>query len=206
MRVKPAGNCPRHVASAQLGNVYGAAYIYLVDFSDRFGSRVTSGLDPFAGKAGASCFIDARAQFGYRLTVVEVTMRVVVVAILMAFCLLFGPAIFAQRKRTPQLPCEKTAQTQLELNNCAHLAYVKADAEMNRVYKQLMASSSESGEKYQQKLKEAQVAWLKYRDATCESEAVINEGGSIYPMIYDYCLASVTEERTKRLKNMLAEY
>jgi len=132
-------------------------------------------------------------------------MRIIVVAVLMACCLLFSPAIFAQKGRGRPLPCEKTAQTQLELDNCAHLEYMKADAELNRAYKQLIAVS-ENGSKYQLKLKEAQVAWLKYRDAACESEAAFYEGGTIYPMIYDICLASVTEERTKRIKSMLAEF
>ena len=89
------------------------------------------------------------------------------------------------------------------MTNCAHLAFKKSDAELNRVYQQLMKKVAADGEKYQRKLQEAQRAWLKYRDANCESEVALNEGGTIYPMVYNYCLASMTEERTKRMKEML---
>lgn len=127
-----------------------------------------------------------------------------VISILVVFCFLLGLAALAQKRRVQRLPCEKTAVTQLEMNNCAHQEYVKADAEMNRVYKQLMSVLTADQAKDQTKLREAQRAWVKYRDANCESESSLNEGGTIYPMVYDFCLASMTEERTKRLRDMLA--
>ena len=127
------------------------------------------------------------------------------VSILVLFCFLLGLAALAQKRRAQRLPCEKTAATQLEMNNCAHQEYVKADAEMNRVYKQLISVLAADQAKDQTKLREAQRAWVKYRDANCESESSLNEGGTIYPMVYDMCLASMTEERTKRLKDMLAD-
>ncbi len=91
------------------------------------------------------------------------------------------------------------------MNDCAHQEYVKADAEMNRVYKQLISVLAADQAKDQTKLREAQRAWVKYRDANCESESSLNEGRTIYPMVYDICLTSMTEERTKRLKDMLAD-
>jgi uncharacterized protein YecT (DUF1311 family) len=57
----------------------------------------------------------------------------------------------------------------------------------------------------QRKLEKAQSLWLRYREANCESEASIYEGGSIRPAIYSTCLASVTRERADRLRSFLAE-
>ncbi len=124
------------------------------------------------------------------------------VLVLIGFLLLFCN-LNAQGQKAAKLPCEKRARTQNELNQCARSAFEKADAEMNRVYQQLMSATARRGESYQQKLKEAQQAWLKYRDATCESEAAINAEGTIYTTAYNYCLAQVTTERTKRLAMMM---
>lgn len=107
----------------------------------------------------------------------------------------------AQNKKPAR--CEDTAQTQIELNNCAHQAYVKADNAMNITYKKVMSSLTEDGPQYSQKLKAAQLLWIKYRDATCESESALNEGGTMYPMVYNFCLAGVTDERNTRLKELL---
>ncbi len=128
-------------------------------------------------------------------------MKLLVLA-LIGFLLLFC-SLNAQGQKAATLPCEKRARTQNELNQCARSAFERADAEMNRVYQQLMSATARRGESYQRKLKEAQQAWLKYRDATCESEAAINAEGTIYPTAYNYCLAQVTTERTKRLAMMM---
>jgi len=115
---------------------------------------------------------------------------------------LFTVSAPAQNKK-PAAPCQDTAQTQFDLNNCAHEAYVKADNAMNITYKKVMASLTEDGPQYSQKLKAAQLLWIKYRDATCESESALNEGGTMYPMVYNFCLASATDERNTRLKELL---
>ena len=95
--------------------------------------------------------------------------------------------------------------TQAEANACSRREYEEADAEMNKVYDQLMSELSGGGGKDQQKLKQAQLLWLQYRDANCESEASIYEGGTIRPAIYNLCLTSMTRERAMRIKAFLAE-
>ncbi len=127
-------------------------------------------------------------------------MKMIVSALISSILLLC--TFNAQAQKAAKLPCEKRARTQNELNQCARSAFEKADAEMNRVYQHLISVTAR-GESYQQRLKEAQQAWLKYRDATCESEAAINAEGTIYPTVYNYCLAQVTTERTKRLAMMM---
>ncbi|MFL6230794.1 MAG: lysozyme inhibitor LprI family protein [Pyrinomonadaceae bacterium] len=97
-------------------------------------------------------------------------------------------------------PCPE-AHTQLDMNECADRQYRKADAELNRVYQELMRASGGSD----QKLKAAQLAWLKFRDAECDYQAAFNEGGSMQPMTYSFCLADVTASRTKQLRETLKE-
>jgi uncharacterized protein YecT (DUF1311 family) len=105
----------------------------------------------------------------------------------------------AQNPQTPD-PCDN-AETTVEMRDCAGKEYKAADAELNTVYKQLMASLSDHP--YEAALKTAQQAWLKYRDANCEFEAFDNRGGTIYPVVYNSCLAVMTRARTKELREQL---
>ena len=107
-----------------------------------------------------------------------------------------------QEKRVSGLPCGEDG-TQAEANSCARRDYQKAVAEMNAAYDRLVSELASYGGKHQQRLRRAQASWLQYRDANCESEASIYEGGSIRPAVYYSCLASVTRERAKRLEEFL---
>jgi len=51
-----------------------------------------------------------------------------------------------------------------------------------------------------ERLKKAQLAWIKYRDLCCEAEASIYEGGSLYGLAYTNCMIALTKERTGRLR------
>jgi uncharacterized protein YecT (DUF1311 family) len=108
----------------------------------------------------------------------------------------------AQKKKPAATasPCDE-ARTQMDMNECADREYRKADAELNRVYQQLMRASGGRDAK----LKSAQLAWIKFRDAECDYEAAFNEGGSMQPMTYSFCLADVTRARTKQLRDSLKE-
>jgi uncharacterized protein YecT (DUF1311 family) len=113
-----------------------------------------------------------------------------------------APRADAQKKKKTQGgdPCPE-AHTQLDMNQCADAQYRKADAELNRAYQQLARASGGPDAK----LKAAQLAWLKFRDAECDYEASQYEGGSIMPMVYSFCLRDVTAARTKQLRDALKE-
>jgi uncharacterized protein YecT (DUF1311 family) len=98
-------------------------------------------------------------------------------------------------------PCED-AQTQTDMNICWGNEYKKADAALNKAYQQL-AAKLDTDEKAQ--LKNAENAWLKYRDANCEFVADQYKGGSIRPMIAAICFADVTNNRTTELKNQIKD-
>lgn len=109
-------------------------------------------------------------------------------------------SITAQQRRKAD-PCANP-QTQAEMNICAGKAFEAADAVLNQVYQKLM-SMLDDAEKAQ--LKEAETAWLKYRDTNCEFVADQFKGGSMRPMIYAGCLADMTKKRTTELRTQIKE-
>jgi len=122
-----------------------------------------------------------------------------VVALLGLFLLIVTSTLAQQQKR-PE-PCAD-AQSQAELNICWGKEYKAADARLNKVYGQFASKLSDE-EKVQ--LKNAQLAWLKYRDADCEFVADQYKGGSMRPMIAAICLADVTNARANELKTQMKE-
>lgn len=129
-------------------------------------------------------------------------MKKILIGAIAVICSL-SAASFAQERRATQVPCGENG-TQAEANACARREYQKADAELNKVYRQLMAGLAAFRGKDQQQLRRAQELWIEYRDANCESESSIYLGGSIRPAVYNSCLASVTQERARRLVEFLA--
>src|SRR3954466_3505594 len=116
-------------------------------------------------------------------------------------CLLVA-LVGAAQAQAKKDPCDN-AQTQAEMNECQGREYKKADTALNAVYKQLMTKLDDEGERTA--LKVAQVAWIKFRDADCEFAAYQNKGGTIYPLIYDGCLTTLTQQRTKQLRELLKD-
>lgn len=96
-------------------------------------------------------------------------------------------------------PCD--GETTFEMKQCAAKKYKQADDELNKVYRDLMSKLDDEGHKTS--LKTAQVAWLKYRDSHCDFESYLNRGGSIYSVVVTDCRASLTNSRTKELKEQI---
>lgn len=91
----------------------------------------------------------------------------------------------------------RRGQTQHEMNRQAARDYQKADAELNRTYRSLYAALDKNR---RAKLKAAQLAWLKFRDAESAFVSSEMEGGSAQPMLYSGALADLTKKRAKELK------
>jgi len=113
-----------------------------------------------------------------------------------------SPTSAATNLQLAQRPNCNNPQTQSEMNICASIAYQNADRKLNQVYRQLLPKLSASRK---QKLISAQQAWIKFRDSSCEFERSAYEVGSMAPMIYGFCLADVTEQRTKDLQRYLED-
>jgi uncharacterized protein YecT (DUF1311 family) len=89
------------------------------------------------------------------------------------------------------------AQTQMEMNQTANTNYKKADAQLNKVYKQLMLILDKDEKPL---LIQAEKDWVKFRDSHCKFEASQYEGGSIQPLIYSSCLEELTKKRIAEIK------
>lgn len=96
-----------------------------------------------------------------------------------------------------------TAQTQSQINFCAAEQARVADRRLNQVYQQAIAKFK--GTPTETQLVDAQLAWIKFRDASCAFERDRFKGGSIAPTIYSSCVGRLTQQRTKDLEDYLSE-
>ena len=122
--------------------------------------------------------------------------RRIILCALLAPVLLSGAAGAKTQKERQIQPCEERG-SQAEASGCAHREFQAADAELNKVYGRL-AGILDAGEKAL--LKEAELAWIKYRDSNCAFESSQYAGGTMRPMIESFCLTRVTRACTAELK------
>jgi uncharacterized protein YecT (DUF1311 family) len=102
-------------------------------------------------------------------------------------------------------PCF-SKHTQSEMNSCEFAQYAKVDAELNSVYRKLIAKYK-SDDEFVKKLRIAQESWLKFRNDDLASlyyqENIPGAYGSVHPMCKALDLIRLTDERVKELKEML---
>lgn len=116
----------------------------------------------------------------------------------------------------PQWNCENP-QAQQEMNYCAAEDFRRADAELNTVYRTAIERAREADREYagvadgaggptdggpgeEATLREAQRAWVGFRDAQCRLESFEARGGSMQPMLDAGCKATLTRARTAELR------
>jgi uncharacterized protein YecT (DUF1311 family) len=92
------------------------------------------------------------------------------------------------------------AQTQMEMTADAGKAFSAADTEMNQIYQQLTAKLSPAGKTA---LRDAQRAWLRYRDLECPFETMGTVGGSVHPMLVYMCQKRLTKAHIADLTTQL---
>ena len=94
------------------------------------------------------------------------------------------------------------AQTTANMEKEAGAALEKADAELNKVYKELRETLSNAE---QVRLKEVQRLWISFRDQEAEFAASLYEGGSMAGLVKINTTAAATESRVEGLKNLFRE-
>jgi uncharacterized protein YecT (DUF1311 family) len=112
----------------------------------------------------------------------------------------------------PALDCARNDLSQLDMNMCAYRDFERADAAMNAQWRATMAKMKQDDgtidRKYDRQpgyadtLLAAQRAWLTYRDQHCLGESFYARGGSMAPMLVSGCKATLTEARTKQLREL----
>lgn len=105
------------------------------------------------------------------------------------------------------------AVAQQDLNQCAYEDWEVVDAELNDVYAEAMAlleawdadlpKDEQGGARA---LRDAQRAWITFRDKACEAEGYAMKGGSAEPLLVYGCMRQLTQDRTAQLVAMLDAY
>ncbi len=112
---------------------------------------------------------------------------------------LFGGQSIAAPPLTLSINCLK-ATTTVEINECTGREAKAADRQLNQTYQKLRPKIST---KQRQRLTQAQLDWIKFRDRTCEYEAGEWEGGTGASAAYSACISRVTQQRTADLQRYL---
>jgi uncharacterized protein YecT (DUF1311 family) len=127
-------------------------------------------------------------------------MRVSIIAAT-ALCMLAGGAAASDAPLYRTRDCDKET-VQMEMNLCAGANLDTANGELNRVYQKAIAQQTD--QKAKDQLKDAERAWIAYRDKECGWEIGPQEdGGSIWPMAMDNCLQDKTDARIRELREQL---
>ena len=129
-------------------------------------------------------------------------------ALALAFISWMGASALLAAELPPQRPCDPMDTTQLGMNDCAHAAFVESDRKLNETY-QALIRKERSSRVYIAKLREAQKAWIAFRDAevaanfACELDDTRACFGSMYGMSLNYFKKKLTDERQARLQELL---
>jgi len=91
-----------------------------------------------------------------------------------------------------------TSTFDMKICNVNELEY--QDRLLNRYYREIMRKLSKDEK---QKLKKAQRAWIKYRDAKCDAEGKEMRGGTGESLLIGACLVETTKVRVKELRDMI---
>lgn len=89
------------------------------------------------------------------------------------------------------------AQSQAEMNTQADRDFARADKQLNAAYAALLATISADGKT---SLRDAERAWLAFRDKECAFESLGSAGGSVQPMVIAQCRQRLTEARIKDIE------
>jgi len=133
-----------------------------------------------------------------------------IVRYLLAVPFVLLAALFSFSQNSAQyLACNEKAKAQPELNACAKQEADRVDAQMNTVYKQLVAKAA-SDPNDVAKIKAAERAWVAYRDAYIEATYPAAdkqaEYGSEYLMDVALLTARLTQQHIADLQEMLKQY
>ena len=92
-------------------------------------------------------------------------------------------------------------ESQREMNECMASTLAHETAKLNKTYRELRARMSND---QAERLKNVQLAWIKYKDLRCEFDASGVEGGTVYSYIFNLCLIDLTRQRLNELSSFFS--
>jgi uncharacterized protein YecT (DUF1311 family) len=87
-----------------------------------------------------------------------------------------------------------------DMRDCSADEYARLDVTLNATYRELMGLLEDD---LKTELREAQRAWIAFRDAECDYRSLA-QGGTLGLLIRDSCWLDLTSQRVRRLKSELA--
>ncbi len=118
-------------------------------------------------------------------------------------------AVTAFPSSAQQIDCAN-AMTQTAMNQCAYEDWQTQDALLNAAYaaaiealKDWDAALPAAQRGGVAALRDAQRAWITFRDKACEAEGYAMKGGSAEPLLVNSCKARLTEDRAGQLWQMV---
>ena len=116
-------------------------------------------------------------------------------------------ALLAAPAAAQQIDCAAPKATP-EITYCEGLALEAADADLNAAYADAVAGARafDTGDfpagplPAEEQLRDAQRAWIAFRDAACSAEAALHYGGTGANLVFLSCQRRLTEARTADLR------
>lgn len=113
--------------------------------------------------------------------------------------LVFCASAIAENQGLLQESLKDCDKNQLAMNVCASYRFEQADQALNQQYKKNLSTLTEAAA--QTRLREAQRAWVTFRDKDCLADAgPREESGSLWPLLHFSCMEKQTTRRTEDLK------
>ena len=110
---------------------------------------------------------------------------------------LFSILILSTSLSAFALDC-KNAVTDYDMRECEGIRLKAADDSLNKNYAELR-TILDAGSKNE--IKQAQLAWIAFRDAECVFSSDVNKGGTLGRLSEMSCLTRLTKKRASELKN-----
>lgn len=115
-------------------------------------------------------------------------------------CLLLCPPALGQ-SAAESATCENATST-AAMRECEIARLKRADAGMNAAYRSLQAKLDQRGK---DKLRAAQQAWIRFRDAEADYQADAARDGTLAPLLAASVQADLTEARRRELEKAAAD-
>ncbi|WP_323784381.1 lysozyme inhibitor LprI family protein [Thalassovita sp.] len=117
-------------------------------------------------------------------------------------------ALLATSGAAQALDCS-APQTQQDMNQCAYQMWQYADEDLNLAY-QMARDFMRTTDSYlpenlkgaEAALRDAQRAWIPFRDNACAAEGFAFRGGSMEPLMVLSCKERLTRQRTEELRSL----
>ena len=122
--------------------------------------------------------------------------------------LLFFTFLLATQVGAKELDCENALTTR-DMEKCIAIDFDKTEVTLNQTYQHLVKqltqpdTEQENYTEYRNKLLNAQRAWIKFRDADCETQYALNSSGSIRNIVYLSCKQQRAKQRISELNRYL---